>query len=227
MTDIPYNTLKQDERAYEIMLLRDQRELTYAAIAKAYKRSVTWVTQKYKKAKTRQKEMYIRHIAIVLGHPNTEQIRRIYDAAYASYRSRAYASAYMEMRYQDILTEYRAGEPGMPRHFIEDLPPLMPEPSEETVARIVELREAQNASFIAIAKALGMTKEKVKRTYDGFYHAKVIAIIKSLQDKTENDTVKDEIGHRFFSGEISSKKRYERMMEELGLAMVDTDQEPQ
>lgn len=35
MKDIPYNVLKQYERAYEIMLLRDQRELTYAAIAKA------------------------------------------------------------------------------------------------------------------------------------------------------------------------------------------------
>ena len=58
-------------------------------------------------------------------------------------------------------------------------------------------------------------------------NSKVIAIIKYLQDKTENDTEKDEIGYRFFSGEISSKKRYERMMEELGLAMVDTDQEPQ
>lgn len=34
MNDLPYNTLKQNTRAYEIMLLRDQHESTFTSIAK-------------------------------------------------------------------------------------------------------------------------------------------------------------------------------------------------
>ena len=36
MKDIPYNTLKKNPQAYEIMLLRDQKGKTFTAIASAF-----------------------------------------------------------------------------------------------------------------------------------------------------------------------------------------------
>ncbi len=78
--------------------------------------------------------------------------------------------AYLEKKYKDILTEYRDGEPGMPTQFVKSMPPFKPNLSKKTVARVVEIREVEKASFLAIAKELRMTQAKAKHTYEMFYH---------------------------------------------------------
>lgn len=214
LKDIPYSVLKEDERAYEIMLLHDQHGNTYTNIAKEYEISVARVVQIYNKMKIKQKHLYIHHIAVVLGHESTEQVNKVYHDADECYQDRTYACAYLEKKYKDILTEYRDGEPGMPAQFIKSMPPFRPELSEETIARVVEMREAHKASFVTIAEELHMTGAKAKHTYESFYRKKVLKNIKELQEKTQSNKEKDAIWDYYFERNISSKKRYDMLTKE-------------
>ena len=186
MKDIPYSILKQDERAYEIMLLRDQYGNTFTDIARECEISVSRVVQIYNKLKIKQIRLYINHIAVVFGYKGTSQVRKVYDDAYECYQEWSYACAYLEKKYKDILTEYRDGEPGMPTQFVKSMPPFKPNLSKKTIARVVEIQEVENASFLAIAKELRMTQAKAKHTYEMFYHKQVLKLIKALEEKAES-----------------------------------------
>ena len=212
LKDIPYSTLKQNQRAYEIMLLRDQHANTFADIAAACEISAARVAQLYNILKIKQIRLYINHIAMLLGHNDTSQVRRVYDDAYECYRERSYACAYLEKKYSDILTEYRDGEPGMPAQFVRHMPPFKPKLSKETVARVVEMRELEKASFVSIAKELRMTQAKAQHTYEMFYHKRVLALVKALEEKAESREEKDAIWARCFKGNKSAKKRYDMLV---------------
>ena len=212
LEDFPYEILKQNERSYEIMLLRDQYDNTFADIAKKYKITVARVVQIYNKIKLKQIQLYIHHIAVVLGHDSISQVKKIYDDSYECYQERLYVCAYMEKKYKAILDEYRNGEPGMPRQFLKSMPPFKLKLSKKTIARVIEMREAQKASFVTIAKELRITQAKAKRTYETFYHKQVLELIKDLQERTESREEKQAIWDYYFRGNRSSKKRYDMLM---------------
>lgn len=67
MNDRPYSLLKQDANAYEILLLRDQQELPFSAIAKRFGLSISGARQRYYRLKDKQNALYIQHIAAALG----------------------------------------------------------------------------------------------------------------------------------------------------------------
>ena len=209
-----YRELQKDRRAYEIMLLRDQQGKTFTDIAKEYEISSAWAVQKYNRLKMKQIRLYINHIAAVLGHESTSQVENVFRNAYECYQDQTYACAYLEKRYKDILMEYRDGEPGMPTQFIKDMPPFKPKLSKKTVARVIELREAEKASFVTIAKELRMTQAKARHTYEMFYHKQVIALIKALQEKAESKEEKAAIWNYYFGRYHSSKKRYDMLTKE-------------
>ena len=71
MKDIPYSELKEDRRAYDIMLLRDQYNNTFTDIAKEYGISLVRARELYSRIKIKQIRLYIRHISIALGYDNT------------------------------------------------------------------------------------------------------------------------------------------------------------
>ena len=205
----PYRELKQDERAYEMMLLRDQHGNTFTDIAKEYEISAAWAVQKYNRLKIKQTCLYINHIAAVLGYESTSQVENVFRNAYECYQDWTYACAYLEKKYKDILIEYRDGEPGMPTQFIRNMPPFKPKLSKKTVARVIELREVEKASFVTIAKELRMTQAKARHTYEMFYHKQVIALIHVLQEKAESREEKAAIWDYYFGRYHSSKKRYD------------------
>lgn len=211
LKDIPYGVLKQDERAYEIMLLRDQHDNTFIDIAKEYEISVAWSTQIYYRQKVKQIHLYINHIAVVLGCESISKIRKVFDDAKECYQDWTYACAYLEKKYKDILTGYRDGEPGMPTLFIRSMPPFKPKLSEKTIARVIEMREVEKMSFVKIAKELCITQAKAKRTYEMFYHKQVLEFISALQEKVESREEKMAISHYYFRGYKSSKKRYDML----------------
>lgn len=211
LKDIPYSVLKQDRRSYEIMLLRDHHGNTFTDIAKEYEISVVRVVQLYHKLKIKQARLYINHIAFSLGLESTSQIREVYSTAYECYQERSYACAYLEKKYRNILTAYRDGEPGMPMQFIKNMPPFKPQLSKKTIARVVEMRETEKASFVAIGKEMRLTRAKAKRTYEMYYHKKVLALIEALQEKAESYEEKRFIWDSCFRGNISSKERYEML----------------
>ena len=121
----------------------------------------------------------------------------------------------MEKRYPDMLTEYRAGEPGMPPHFIEALPPFNPRLSKQTIERVVEMRDVQKTSFIEIAKELRMTQAKAKHTYNLFYLKQALTLVKALQDKAESREEKDALWDHYFDGYTTSKKRYDMLINDI------------
>ena len=59
LKDIPYSELKQNGRAYEIMLLRDQDNCTFAHIAKKYSISGPRVMEIYRKTLIQKLHLYI------------------------------------------------------------------------------------------------------------------------------------------------------------------------
>ena len=152
LKDIPYRVLKEDGRAYEIMLLRDQYNNTFTDIAAEFELSVTRVTQIYFQMKVRQIRLYIHHVSIALGYNSTSQIRKVFNEAKECYQDYTYACAYLEKKYKDILTGYRDGEPGMPAQFVKGMPPFKPKLNKKMIARVVEMREAEKASFVTIGK---------------------------------------------------------------------------
>lgn len=211
LNDTPYDVLKDDERAYQMMLLRDQYNNTFHDIAKEFKISVKRVTEIYRTQKFKQIRLYINHISIVLGYNDNSQIGKVYEQAEECYQDRRYVCAYLEKKYKDILTEYRNGEPEMPQQFLESLPPLKRKLSKKTVARIIERKETEQASFLEIAKELGITRQKAKHTYDWYYHTKMLKLIEILQNNAESEQEKEEIWEYCFRNRDSPKKRYEML----------------
>lgn len=215
LKDIPYSALKLDERAYDIMLLRDQYNNTFTDIAKDYEISIERIKQIYDKTKIKQIRLYVNHISFVLGHENTSQIRKVYNAAYEYYQEWSYACAYLEKKYKIILDEYRAGEPGMPMQFVKGMPPFKRKPTSKIVDRVIEMREVEKASFIAIGEELHMTQAKARHTYESFYHKKVLELIEVLQEQAESNEEKRAISDNCFRGYKTSKKRYDELMKKM------------
>ena len=212
LKDIAYDELKKNPQAYEIMLLRDQKGKTFTAIASAFQISSSRASQIYNQLKVKQIRLYINHISVVLGYENTAKIRKVFHKAASCYQSYAYACAYLEKRYKEILDAYRGNEPAMPAHLIKSLPPLKSELDEKTVERVVEMRESENASFVKIAKELRITCEKARHTYEWYYHKKVLALIEELKQEGASPAHIEKIEKFILYNRLSAKKRYELLI---------------
>lgn len=209
LTDMPYSVLKENERAYEVMIMRDQNNNSYSDMAKKFELSSNRVLQIYYRTKMKQVKLYARYLAIVNRHESNDVFTT--NALYECYWDFKYVAAYYEKEYRDILTEYRAGEPGMPEKFIAMLPPYIKEISVETTNRAVHLREVEKKTYMAIGKELLLTEAKAKREYEMYYHKKVMALEDKIKDK-----IKDQTGKGFwdyFDTLQSSKKQYEMLIQ--------------
>lgn len=212
LKDIPYTELTKEARAYEIMLLRDQYDNTYNDIAREYNISGARAAQIYRRTLRKKIYLYINHISITLGYSDVLQIRNLYYAVFDCYQNHKYACAYLEKKYDDILTVYRDGEPGIPMQFINSIPPFRPKLNSKTIDCVINMREIQKASFITIAKELQITQAKAKDIYEMFYHKQVLEIIKFLQNKTESKEEKDAIWNFCMRNNKSAKKRYDMLI---------------
>lgn len=216
LEDIPYSSLKEDTQSYEILLLRDVHTWSFSAIARQLGISSAQVTQRYNKIKVRQAHLYIRHIAIALGHQDTSQVREVFFSAMECYQNYAYACGYLEKTYPEMLQTYRAGEPGVPGEILEGLPPCPVYLGKEEVARIVTMREEGKATFRSIGRALGITPEKARHTYEMVYHRKVVDYMEQMQAQAGEEGGGWEIWLRYFGEHMSAKTRYERLLAEQG-----------
>ena len=160
--DIPYSELKRDQKAYEIMILRDQYENTFSDIANEYEISIERVKQLYSRIKLKQINLYIKHIAAVTENKSESEVRKDYYNAADFYKNRTCACAYLEKKYKDILNKYRCGEPGMPEKFLEALPPYQENLSPEITDIIIKMKEKERKTFIEIGKELQLTREKTR-----------------------------------------------------------------
>lgn len=212
LKDIPYDVLKNEKRAYEIMLLYDRSGSSFIDIAKKFNLSPARARQIYRWLKIKQIRLCINHISIALGHDNLSQVNKVYEQAYECYQSRQYACAYLEKKYKSILTQYRCGEPGMPQRFIKSMPPLKRQLTKAEIERMIETREAENASFAEIAKELRITREKAKHIYDSHYHKQAVALVKALTAQTESPQERMDIWNYYFRNNFTPKRRYEMLI---------------
>lgn len=215
MNDIPYSTLQEDKTGYQILLLREQQNQSFTAIASQLGVSPARVRQQYTKMKVRQVRLYIRHIAIALGHENTAQVRKEFSAAMDCYQNYPYACGYLDKTYGEILEAYRAGEPGTPQEMLEKLPPCPVKLGKEEISRIVTMREEGNASFRAIGREFHITPEKARHTYEMVYHRKVLEYVEGLQQQGKTWEERRELWRRYFGGYQSAKTRYENILGEI------------
>lgn len=218
LEDRNYSFLKETYPVkYEIMQLRDLYGNTFADIAKEQGISVCRVIQDYHFIKIRQTRLYITHLAIVHGHTNTSHFYELYKQAETCYADWQCATAYLEKKYKHILSEYRAGEFGMPDDFLAQLPPFRKRWSKETVQKIIEWREAEKKSqrktYIEIGRLLKMTKFKAESLYEWHYHEKFLLISKKLEEKYGEKQGRD-ISHYYYTRWHTAKRRYEMMCAE-------------
>lgn len=214
MTDLPYSTLQEDKIGYQILLLREQQNQSFTAIASQLGVSPARVRQQYTKMKVRQVRLYIRHIAIALGYENTAQVRNVFSTAMDCYQNYPYACGYLDKTYGEILEAYRAGEPGTPQEMLEKLPPCPVKLGEEEISCIVTMREEEKASFRAIGREFHITPEKARHTYEMVYHHKVLEYVEGLQQQAKSWEERMEIWRRYLGGSMSAKRRYERLLAE-------------
>lgn len=217
LNNIPYETIKKNARDYEIMLQRDQHGCTFPELAKEFGLSVARVRDIYENTKAMQVRLYIKHIAVALGHEDDSIIRQIFCNAIKAYGDMASICTYFEKAYPNILEEYRAGEPGMPQALIKALPPCVPHLRKETIAQIVELKEKDKASFQDIAKRMDITPEKAKSAYNGVYHDKARVLLKKLTEHLEDCEEKRVIRRYYYRKYRSGKKRYEALLKDMNL----------
>lgn len=211
MKDIPYSQLKQNQRAYAIMLLRDQQGQTFREIADTFGISLSMASKTYRNTKVKQIHLYIGHITAVLGLEDDSAVKKVFYDAMDCYHNCSCVCAYLEKNYADILTPYRSGEPGMPADVIQNLPPLKTHLNRKTVARIVAMREDGKASFAEIGQKLHLTPEKAQHTYEMFYHKKVYKLVKALQDKADTPAEKIALWETYLGSNGSAKKCYDML----------------
>ena len=204
----PYKKLKKDALAYQIMLLRDQQNLSFADIAqKCNINNSARVIYKYKTIKIEQIRLYLNHIALQFGYDTNEKIRIIYEKALDFYCDYTYACAFLEIRYKNILCLYREGEPGISQTFLCAMPPYR-QLTEYDVSRIIEMREAKE-SFVKIASEIHITKNKAAQIYHWYYHILIFDVIELL---ARNEYDKEELRNFCFDNPYSSKRQYEMLL---------------
>lgn len=214
LQDIPYSELKKNERAYRILLLRDQEGKSFTQIASEFHISTEQVRYFYHKHKRKQIELYINHISFVMGHENKHLIKDIYYQVNDWYQDWAFSCGYLEHKYEDILWEYRQGEPGMPQEFIEKIPPFRSGLNNAEIANVIHMREVSHMTFIQIGKALNITTEKAKHTYNLFYQSLALILFEIYRTQAASEEEKNEIWQRCFYRCRSAKKRCLLLLQE-------------
>lgn len=181
---IPYKNIMDNKRKYNIWLLHDVYDNTFADIAERCGISVSTVRGDYEKILFIKMKYYIDYLSFINHCQNTEYYRQICGSAYECYRNIKYVVAFFEKEYTDHLSEYRNGEPGMPKRLLQDLPPLRTKFSARTVSSVIRLREINGMTYEAIGKRLHMTKEKAEKLYNYYYHNLYLQLSEKLMEIT-------------------------------------------
>lgn len=210
LSDIPYKNIVDSGRKYDVWVLRDVYDNTFADIAREYGLSVATVVSDYNKIMSLKIKYYVNHLSIVHGFENTVHFIKMWHTAYDCYRGLKYVVAYFEKEYADILSEYRSGEPGMPELILRDLPPLRNEFSKRTISSIIRLRETDGMTYAAIGKRLRMTKETAEDLYNHHYHNLYYQISEKLMELTGDNDLRRKYRDTFQVG--SGKKKYDSLV---------------
>ncbi|MCI8842902.1 MAG: hypothetical protein HFF08_02170 [Oscillospiraceae bacterium] len=212
LSDIPYKNLLDKGRKYDVWMLRDVYNNTFADIAREYRVSVSTIVSDYEKILFLKTKYYINHLSIVQGYENTAHFRKIWWSAFDCYCGIKYVVTYFEKEYADILKEYRNGEPGMPDEMIQALPPLRSKFNKRVISNIIYLRETEGLTYAAIGKRLRVTKEKANNLYNHYYHDLYFQLSERIMNITGDMDLRDKYQKAFHVG--NGKKQYDCLVED-------------
>lgn len=202
----PYRVLMQNQRDYEILLLRDLHSESFQHIADKLQISSSNVNTRYRRVKRQQVRLYADHLLAVLGPTFAEELNIF--SLYRDYGSFFYVSAYFEKHYSTELAAYRAGEPGLPEAVLVRLPPRKQIVSGEVQLQIVRMREEEQRPFAEIGRETGLTRERAAAVYSDFYHQKWRALCKKIAAQYGPDILYE----REPRGTVSSKTKWEQLL---------------
>ena len=96
----------------------------------------------------------------------------------------------------------------MPQHFVDSMPPLRPELSDDEIAQVVEMWENQKANFKVIADKMNITVSKAKGAYEKYYQKKVWRFIDDNSKRLEKDKKIKKILNRYFDNKMTAQECY-------------------
>lgn len=212
LNDIPYKNIIDSGRKYDVWVLRDVYDNTFADIAREYGVSAATIISNYEKILFLKIKYYVNHLSIVYGYEDTEHFTEIWRNALDCYCGRKYVVAYFEKEYADILSEYRNGEPGMPERILHALPPLRNKFSTRTISSIIRLRETEGLTYAAIGKRLRLTKEKAEDLYNYHYHVLYYQLSEKIMEITGDKDLRDKYRKAFRVG--NGKRKYDCLVKD-------------
>lgn len=133
------------EREYSIMLEREQQGKTFEYIGKLHGISDSRASQIYGKAKRKQLLLYLQAIGIAEGYTRYN-VKGNANYLSEKYGSNAWAVAFLEDRYANILTEFRNGEPPSPYIFHGINPEYNRQPTVKQVSDDSLIRESDRST---------------------------------------------------------------------------------
>ena len=207
LSDSPYTKVTDNGRRYDVWVLHDVYNNTFADIANNYGISMSTVVSDYYKILSLKMKCYVHHLSIMHGYQDITHFRKLWVSAYDCYRSLKYVVAYFEKEYHDILSEYRNGMPGMLEQILQDLPPLRNEFSKRPISSVIRLRETDGMTYAAIGKKLCMTKEKAEDLYNHYYYVLYCQLAENLMEITGDKNLREKYRKAFQIG--SGKKKYD------------------
>ncbi len=161
--------MKKQELNYQISILRNKQGKTYKEISMQLKTGVERVRQRNNKFLHDSCLLYVKYL-------NTKQIEIDYWELFDFYQTLQYSVAYLEKEYKEHLDSFRDGKPPVVFQSHMDIPLFRKLTDKEILELekcILEAREQQNRTFYDIGKEYDLTKEKVRRIYDLYYHKKI------------------------------------------------------
>lgn len=199
LQEIPYSTIKETGRKYEIYTLV-VGGYSFREVAQQYGVSSSTIIHHYGTVLLDIMRCYINHLSIVHGYNTSSYFSNLWSDVEQCYCGRQYAIIYFEREYSAILDEYRAGEPGMPATLLKTLPPYRKKFSAQTTSSVVRLRDTNGMTFSAIGKRLRMTCEKAYFLYSHYYHLKFKSLVQKIIDITGEKDVEIPYYKRYRTG---------------------------
>lgn len=161
--------MKKQELNYQISFLRNKEGKTYKEISTQLKIGVERVRQRNNKFLHDLCHLYVKYL-------NSKQIDIDYWELYDFYQTLYLSIAYLEKEYKEHLDSFRHGKPPIVFQSHMDIPPFRKLTDKEILELekcILEAREQQKRTFYDIGKEYELSKEKIRRIYDVYYHKKV------------------------------------------------------
>lgn len=212
---VPYDAIKKNQRAYDIMLLREQQGKTLAAIAKEYGVSPNRIREIYNRQKRKQARLYIVRIGAGPWEGNRRVDRKGLRAGPGLLSG---PGLRLRLSGKGVRGHFNPLPPGGAGGFSgTDTVPAAPKAPDGPGDGGPDCGDAGGGERVLCpdCPALDITRAKARHTYDWYYRQRAMELIQPLMDQARTQEERWEIWNRYLRGSASPKRRYEMLAKEL------------